>query len=185
MGGKIWVESLGNVAGNPPENWVFNPENTQIQGSIFHFTFITKEVLASSLTAKYAHENEKKEGETDKIYLKILLAEDNKVNQKVALMTLKKLGYTADIANNGLEVLAMIENQLYDVILMDMQMPEMDGITATKMIREANISQPWIIALTANALVQDRQICLDAGMNDFLAKPLVITELTEALKKLP
>ncbi|MBE9231950.1 response regulator [Cuspidothrix issatschenkoi LEGE 03284] len=185
MGGKIWVESLGNVAGNPPENWVFNPENTQIQGSIFHFTFITKEVLASSLTAKYAHENEKKEGETNKIYLKILLAEDNKVNQKVALMTLKKLGYTADIANNGLEVLAMIENQPYDVILMDMQMPEMDGITATKMIREGNISQPWIIALTANALVQDRQICLDAGMNDFLAKPLVITELTEALKKLP
>ena len=185
MGGKIWVESLGNVAGNPPENWVFNPENTQIQGSIFHFTFITKEVLASSLTAKYAHENEKKEGETNKIYLKILLAEDNKVNQKVALMTLKKLGYTADIANNGLEVLAMIENQLYNVILMDMQMPEMDGITATKMIREANISQPWIIALTANALVQDRQICLDAGMNDFLAKPLVITELTKALKKVP
>jgi signal transduction histidine kinase len=185
MGGKIWVESLGNVAGNPPENWVFNPENTQVQGSIFHFTFITKEVLASSLTAKYAHENEKKEGETNKIYLKILLAEDNKVNQKVALMTLKKLGYTADIANNGLEVLAMIENQLYNVILMDMQMPEMDGITATKMIREANISQPWIIALTANALVQDRQICLDAGMNDFLAKPLVITELTKALKKVP
>ncbi len=185
MGGKIWVESLGNVAGNPPENWVFNPENTQIQGSIFHFTFITKEVLASSLTAKYAHENDKKEGETNKIYLKILLAEDNKVNQKVALMTLKKLGYTADIANNGLEVLAMIENQLYDVILMDMQMPEMDGITATKMIREANISQPWIIALTANALIQDRQICSDAGMNDFLAKPLVITELTEALKKVP
>jgi signal transduction histidine kinase len=185
MGGKIWVESLGNVAGNPPENWVFNPENTQIQGSIFHFTFITKEVLASSLTAKYAYENEEKEGETNNIYLKILLAEDNKVNQKVALMTLKKLGYTADIANNGLEVLAMIENQLYDVILMDMQMPEMDGITATKMIREANISQPWIIALTANALIQDRQICSDAGMNDFLAKPLVITELTEALKKVP
>ncbi|PPJ65158.1 ATP-binding protein [Cuspidothrix issatschenkoi] len=185
MGGKIWVESLGNVAGNPPENWVFNPENTQTQGSIFYFTFITKEVLASSLTTKHAHENEKKEGETNKIDIKILLAEDNKVNQKVALMTLKKLGYTADIANNGLEVLAMIENQLYDVILMDMQMPEMDGITATKMIREANISQPWIIALTANALVQDRQICLDAGMNDFLAKPLVITELTEALKKVP
>ncbi|MFM7405708.1 MAG: response regulator [Cuspidothrix sp.] len=185
MGGKIWVESLGNVAGNPPQNWVLNPGHTQIQGSIFHFTFMTKEVLASKLMDKDFNENENKESETNKIYLKILLAEDNKVNQKVAVMTLKKLGYTADIANNGLEVLAMIENKFYDVILMDMQMPEMDGITATKRIRQANIYQPWIIALTANALVQDRQICLDAGMNDFVAKPLVITELTEALKKVP
>ena len=87
-------------------------------------------------------------------------------------MMLKKLGYTVDIANNGLEVLAMLEKQFYDIILMDMQMPEMDGITATKIIRQTNQPQPWIIALTANALEEDRQICLDAGMNDFVAKPI-------------
>jgi CheY-like chemotaxis protein len=102
----------------------------------------------------------------------------------VAVLTLKKLGYSADIANNGLEVLAMVENQFYDLILMDMQMPEMDGVTATKMIRQSDKPQPWIIAITANALEADRQSCFDAGMNDFITKPLAIAQLTEALRKL-
>jgi signal transduction histidine kinase/ActR/RegA family two-component response regulator len=182
MKGQIWVESLDNIAGNPPENWVFKSENTQIQGSTFYFTFMTKEVLASNLIAEDSPDNTLEAVATNNISLKILLAEDNKVNQKVATLTLKKLGYIADIANNGTEVLAMLENQFYDVILMDMQMPEMDGITATKIIRQSTKPQPWIIALTANALVEDRQICSDAGMNDFITKPLIIAELTQALK---
>ncbi|MDD1465676.1 response regulator, partial [Dolichospermum sp. ST_sed5] len=70
----------------------------------------------------------------------------------------------------------------YDIILMDMQMPEMDGITATKMIRQSDKPQPWIIALTANALEENRQTCFEVGMNDFINKPIVISELTEALK---
>ena len=109
------------------------------------------------------------------------MAEDNKVNQKVALLTLRKLGYEADIANNGLEVLAMLEQKFYDVILMDMQMPEMDGITATRHIRASQKPQPWIIAVTANALAEDRQICLDAGMNEYISKPISIPTLTRIL----
>jgi CheY-like chemotaxis protein len=98
-----------------------------------------------------------------------------------ALFTLKKIGYMADIANNGLEVLAMLENKSYDVIFMDMQMPEMDGVTTTKIIRQSTQNQPYIIALTANALEIDRQICLDIGMNDFITKPIVIAEITRVL----
>jgi CheY-like chemotaxis protein len=96
-------------------------------------------------------------------------------------MMLKKLGYIADIANNGLEVLQMVEKRFYDLILMDMQMPEMDGVTATKIIRQSNQPQPRIIAVTANALEEDRQLCFDAGMNDFVTKPLLIQEINRII----
>ncbi len=115
---------------------------------------------------------------------KILLAEDNKIIQKITILTLKKFGYMVDFADNGLDVLSMLENQFYDIILMDMQMPKMDGITATKIIRQSPQAQPYIIAVTANYLEADRQICLDAGMNDFITKPIAIHQLTEALKKI-
>ena len=117
----------------------------------------------------------------DQSQYQILLAEDNLVNQKVAAMMLKKLGYIADIANNGLEVLRMVEMQVYDLILMDMQMPEMDGVTATKIIRQSNQPQPRIIAVTANASAEDRQLCFDAGMNDFVTKPLLIQEINRII----
>ncbi|MCA6502545.1 MAG: response regulator [Pseudanabaena sp. M135S2SP2A07QC] len=117
----------------------------------------------------------------DQSQYRILLAEDNLVNQKVAAMMLKKLGYIADIANNGLEVLQMVEKRFYDLILMDMQMPEMDGVTATKIIRQSNQPQPRIIAVTANALEEDRQLCFDAGMNDFVTKPLLIQEINRII----
>ena len=117
----------------------------------------------------------------DKSQYQILLAEDNLVNQKVAAMMLKKLGYIADIANNGLEVLQMLEKRFYDLILMDIQMPEMDGVTATKIIRQSNRPQPRIVAVTANALEEDRQTCFDAGMNDFVTKPLLIKELNRII----
>ncbi|MCH6257085.1 PAS domain S-box protein [Puniceicoccaceae bacterium K14] len=116
--------------------------------------------------------------------LRILLAEDNTVNQKVATLLLKKHAYQADIANNGLEVLESIERQDYDVILMDIQMPEMDGYQATHEIRTrvSQDNQPYIIALTANAMEGDREKALDAGMDDYLSKPIKPDTLGKALE---
>ncbi len=182
MGGRIWVESLGNIAGNPPDDWIANKNNYH-QGSIFHFTFIAKAVLSCELIPKDSSQPPQTKDIKYLSPLKILLAEDNLVNQKVAIFTLKKLGYIANIANNGLEVLAMLENQFYDIILMDMQMPEMDGVTATKIIRQSSQNQPYIIALTANALEADHQLCLDAGMNKFITKPIVIEEISRVLSE--
>jgi CheY-like chemotaxis protein len=118
-----------------------------------------------------------------KFPLKILLAEDNIVNQKVATRYLNRLGYEVDVVNNGLEALATLQKQTYDVILMDVHMPEMDGITATKAIITEFPQTPWIIALTANALQGDRDICLQAGMQDYVSKPLKVKDLIQALEK--
>ncbi|HPS92302.1 MAG TPA: response regulator, partial [Methanothrix sp.] len=116
--------------------------------------------------------------------LAILLAEDNPVNQKVALSMLKRLDYAADVANHGLEVLSSLEKKDYDVILMDIQMPEMDGLEATRSIREQKAKiQPHIIAMTAYALDGDREEFLKAGMDDYLSKPIRIDELKTALEK--
>ncbi|WP_413173927.1 MASE1 domain-containing protein [Anabaena azotica] len=182
MKGTIWVESLGNIGGHPPNDWILNNENEYQQGSIFYFTFIARAVLDFDLILQDSLEQTQLRKISPNCQLKILLAEDNKVNQKVATLNLKKLGYIADIANNGLEVLAILETQVYDVILMDMQMPEMDGLTTTKIIRQSGKPQPYIIALTANALEENRQMCLDVGMNHFITKPIAIAELMEALQ---
>ena len=116
--------------------------------------------------------------------LRILLAEDNTVNQKLALRILEQMGYRADVASNGIEAIESIERQTYDVLLMDVQMPEMDGLDATREIRSlADVVQPHIIAMTANALQGDREMCLTAGMDDYLSKPVRVHELMEALKK--
>ncbi len=117
--------------------------------------------------------------------LTILLAEDNLINQKVALSMLKHLGYRADVAINGLDVLAALERKQYDVILMDIQMPDMDGLDATRFIRKQKKleKQPCIVAITAYALEGDREEFLNAGMNDYLSKPIQIEELRLALTK--
>jgi PAS domain S-box-containing protein len=116
--------------------------------------------------------------------LRILLAEDNVSGQKVALQMLKKLGYRADVAANGIEALQALESQHYDVVLMDIKMPEMDGLEATRLIRQRwPDNGPRIIALTAYAIEGDREKCLAAGMDDYIGKPMEIGELRRVLGK--
>jgi CheY-like chemotaxis protein len=116
--------------------------------------------------------------------LRILLAEDNVVNQKVALKILDRMGYRADVASNGSEAVEAVERQTYDVVLMDVQMPEMDGVEATARIREQRgENRPRIIALTANALEGDKEKYLGVGMDDYLSKPIKIEELARALAR--
>jgi CheY-like chemotaxis protein len=115
--------------------------------------------------------------------LRILLVEDNAVNQMLAMSMLQKLGAKADLAADGLEALDCVRQGVYDLILMDMQMPRMDGLSATRAIRALpDIRQPRIVALTANAMDADREACLDAGMNDFLTKPFQAFDLQEKLE---
>ena len=117
--------------------------------------------------------------------LRILLAEDNAVNQKLALRLLQQMGYRADVAGNGLEAVEAVERQTYDVVLMDVQMPEMDGLEASRQItwRWPPGRRPRIIAMTANAMQGDREMCLAAGMDDYLTKPIRVAELVGALSR--
>ena len=119
--------------------------------------------------------------------LRILLAEDNVVNQKLALRLLQQMGYRADLASNGIEAVESVERQTYDVVLMDVQMPEMDGLEASRQIsaRWRPPERPRIIAMTANAMQGDRDMCLAAGMDDYLTKPIRVERLVEALNQVP
>jgi CheY-like chemotaxis protein len=119
--------------------------------------------------------------------LRILLAEDNVVNQKLALRFLEQMGYRADVASNGLEAIESVGRQAYDVVLMDVQMPEMDGLEASRRIcaRWAPGERPRIVAMTANAMQGDREMCLAAGMDDYLTKPIRVDQLVEALQNVP
>ncbi|HSM80816.1 MAG TPA: response regulator, partial [Nodosilinea sp.] len=112
---------------------------------------------------------------------RILLAEDNVVNQKVALQILQRLGYRADVAASGLEVLAALEQQPYDLVLMDVQMPEMDGLEATRQIVARWPDRPRIVAMTANAMQGDRDLCLRAGVDDYISKPIRLEALIRVL----
>ncbi len=115
--------------------------------------------------------------------LKILIAEDNPVNQKWTIKILTKLGYQPELANNGKQVLDIVSNRQYDLILMDVQMPEMDGLEATRMIRLCLDAQPVIIAMTANVMQGDRQDCIQSGMDDYISKPVELNELVGMLEK--
>ena len=118
--------------------------------------------------------------------LRILLAEDNNVNQQLAILLLESMGYRADVAANGVEAVEAVNRLPYDLVLMDVQMPEMDGVEATRRIRADGPSpQPRIVAMTANAMQGDREACLAAGMDDYLAKPIRTEELAAALAATP
>jgi CheY-like chemotaxis protein len=113
--------------------------------------------------------------------LKLLVVEDNVINQKIAMASLKKLGISTDIANNGKIAIDMINEQQYDLILMDVQMPIMSGIEATIALRESGLKTP-IIAMTANAIKGDKEKCLKAGMDDYISKPFRQKELAEKIE---
>lgn len=117
--------------------------------------------------------------------LRLLMADDNRVNQKVGSSFLEKLGYWAEMVGNGLEVLQALERQPYDIIFLDVQMPEMDGYEAARQLRRRwpNAERPRIIAMTGNAMLGDGERCLEAGMDDYIAKPVRIEELRAALER--
>jgi CheY-like chemotaxis protein len=119
--------------------------------------------------------------------LRILLAEDNVVNQKLAMRLLQQMGYRADLASNGIEAVESVQRQPYDVVLMDVQMPELDGLDATRQICALMPPgrRPRIVAMTANAMQGDREMCIEAGMDDYLTKPIRVERLVEALNGVP
>jgi CheY-like chemotaxis protein len=121
----------------------------------------------------------------DRLPLSILLAEDNLVNQKVALRFLDRLGYRADAVANGLEAIRALEDRPYDLVLMDLQMPEMDGFEASREIRRRlpEDRQPAIVALTANVLQGDRDACLAAGMDDYITKPVKLADIAASIQR--
>ncbi|MCF0049013.1 ATP-binding protein [Dyadobacter sp. LJ53] len=133
----------------------------------------------AKLSRKILHSNFSK-----KYPLEILVAEDNKVNQIVIQKVLGKLGYQVEMVSNGLEVVKRAMQKVFDLILMDVQMPDMDGLEATKKIRATNPTRPYIVAMTANALQEDRKLCLAAGMDDYISKPINLEELMEMLEEL-
>lgn len=119
-----------------------------------------------------------------KLYpMEILIAEDNYVNQKLTVHILTKMGYKPEVVANGHEVLNAVAKKKYNMILMDIQMPEMDGLEATQFIRQHMPEQPVIVAMTANAMSEDREICMKAGMDDYLSKPMKLTEVIAILEK--
>jgi CheY-like chemotaxis protein/HPt (histidine-containing phosphotransfer) domain-containing protein len=121
----------------------------------------------------------------ERLPLRILVAEDNLVNQQLALLVLQKLGYRAEVTANGLETLQALEREPYDVVLMDVQMPTMDGLEATRRIHQRwpEGRRPHIIAATASAMAEEREACLAAGMDDYLSKPIRVEELAAALRR--
>ncbi|MEO0375297.1 MAG: ATP-binding protein, partial [Cyanobacteria bacterium P01_A01_bin.17] len=195
MGGDIWATSHGSIAGAPPPQWLRKqmlnaaPLVEQPSGSTFYFT-----ILAQVETADWAQQISSETVESlsqapvqvpDLPQHRILVAEDNRTNQKVIELMLEKLGCQADIVNNGAEAIEALRFRPYRIVLLDIEMPKMDGLTAARLICEQwpPSARPYLIAVTAYAMNDDRQRCLDAGMNDVITKPLRGQTILQALQR--
>jgi CheY-like chemotaxis protein len=166
MGGKIGVESI------------------PCQGSTFSFMIQAETIPGKLLDFGRMDSGIASESFPELKPMRILVAEDNPSNQRVLVEMLKRLGYRADAVADGREVIQALERQNYDLVLMDIKMPEMDGITATQVIRKLQPENgPTIVALTAFALEGDREKCLEAGMDDYISKPIQLKELASILMK--
>jgi len=163
MGGRIWLES------------------TEAAGSAFHFTIQVQIAHAASATLTQVSAVP-----PARAALQVLLVEDHPINQLLATTLLKKWGHTVTLAKDGLEAVTLFPQQKWDIVLMDMQMPVMGGLEATRLIRAAEPSgqRTPIVAMTANAMESDRQACLEAGMDEHLAKPFNASGLQAMLEKM-
>ncbi|MEE3717773.1 PAS domain S-box protein [Tumidithrix elongata RA019] len=205
MGGRIWVVSHGCIEGNPPLKWkkeVWENESMgkvrNDRGATFYFTIYGASLASQVDESQIVQSLERKEAQTQiplgeiqkqelarQNPLQILLAEDNPTNQKLTILMLEKLGYYPDVVSDGCAVIEALDRKIYDLILMDIQMPKMDGLSTTQYIRQSktNYQSLYIIALTANATRGDREQCLNVGMNDYISKPITLKNLATAFRK--
>ena len=166
MSGTIWTESIQN------------------QGTTFHVMIPAETIPDKQFDSGKVDRGAASKGFPGLMPMRILVAEDNPSNRRVLVEMLKRLGYRADAVADGTEVIQALERQDYDLVLMDVKMPEMDGITATQVIRKLRPENaPKIIAITAFALKGDREKCLEAGMDDYISKPVKISDLADVLRK--
>jgi signal transduction histidine kinase/CheY-like chemotaxis protein/putative methionine-R-sulfoxide reductase with GAF domain len=168
--------------GTPLAAWLAKP----VKPSALHDTIATVLLGATAAGASIGASTDAAASLGDRHPLRILLAEDNPVNQKLAIRLLGQMAYEPAVAGDGLQAIDALEHRPFDVVLMDVQMPELDGLEATRRIRARWPERPvWIVAMTANAMAGDREACLAAGMNDYISKPIRPAELAAALERAP
>lgn len=168
MGGEIWAES------------------EEGKGSTFGFTIQAEAIPGKQLDLGKKDKAAEYENLSAQMHLSILVAEDNPSNQRVLVEMLKRLGYRADAVADGIEVLQALHNRPYVLIFMDIKMPEMDGLTATREIRKLWPNNgPKIVAITAFAMDGDQEKCLEASMDDYIAKPVQMSQLAKLLEQIP